>query len=47
MTGFVGGLAIAIVGAIAALGLLAFIGIFHKAINIYRGAGLLTVLALM
>ena len=47
MTGFVGGLTVALVGAGFALGFLAFIGIFHKAINIYRGAGLLTVLALM
>lgn len=47
MTGFVGGLAVALVGAGFALGVLAFIGIFHKAINIYRGAGLLTVLTLM
>lgn len=47
VTGFVGGLAVAVVGALVALGVLAFIGIFHKAINIYRGAGLLTVLALM
>jgi hypothetical protein len=47
VTGFVGGLAVALVGALVALGLLASIGVFHKAINIYRGAGLLTVLALM
>lgn len=47
MTGFVGGLAIAIIGALAALGLLASIAVFHKAINVYRGAGLLAVLGLM
>jgi len=47
VTGFVGGLAVSLVGAGIALGVLAFIGIFHKAINIYRGAGLLTVLTLM
>lgn len=47
MNGFTGGLIAAIVGAAAALAIVALVGIFHKAINVYRGAGLLTVLALM
>ena len=47
MSGFVGGLAVALVGVGFAWGVLAFVGIVHKAINIYRGAGLLTVLTLM
>ncbi len=47
MSGFVGGLIVSMVAGLVALGVLAMIGVFHKAINIYRGAGLLTVLALM
>lgn len=47
MTGFLGGFAAALLGGAIALGLLALVGIFHKAINLYRGAGLLTVLVLM
>lgn len=47
MSGFAGGFIVAIAGAAVALGVVALIGVFHKAINVYRGAGLLTVLALM
>ncbi len=47
VTGFLGGFAAALVGGAIALGLVALVGVFHKAINVYRGAGLLTVLLLM
>ncbi len=47
MSGFAGGFIVAIAGAVVALGIVAFVGVFHKAINVYRGAGFLTVLALM
>ncbi|MBK5268029.1 MAG: hypothetical protein JJE47_11410 [Acidimicrobiia bacterium] len=47
MSGFMGGFIVAIAGAAVALGVVALVGVFHKAINVYRGAGLLTVLALM
>lgn len=47
MSGFAQSFIAAIAGAAVALGVVAFVGIFHKAINVYRGAGLVTVLALM
>lgn len=47
MTGFLGGFAVATASGLIALGVVALVGLFHKAINVYRGAGLLTVLMLM
>lgn len=47
MTGFLGGFTAALAAGAIALGIVALVGIFHKAINVYRGAGLLTVLLLM
>lgn len=47
MIEFAGGFAAAVGGSLTTLGLVALVGLFHKALNIYRGAGLLSVLALM